>query len=145
MENAEQNNSVEEYLALQGQGTDAKKDSLDIWGLREEIIKLTVKLQNSETIISLLKEQLELNSSQTGEKHFNPELIVNMAKEIERLKFEIGLTQPLKADMHQCDRGTKRARPHSLDLGTMLSQGKNGTSNVSDAGQQVSVNKPSDV
>ncbi|XP_055498083.1 LOW QUALITY PROTEIN: myomegalin [Leucoraja erinacea] len=137
LENAEQNNSVEEYLALQGQGTDAKKDSLDIWGLREEIIKLTVKLQNSETIISLLKEQLELNSSQTGEKHFNPELIVNMAKEIERLKFEIGLTQPLKADMHQCDRGTKRARPHSLDLGTMLSQGKNGTSNVSDAGQQV--------
>ncbi|XP_078263679.1 myomegalin isoform X4 [Rhinoraja longicauda] len=137
LENAEQNNSAEECLALQGQGTEAKKDSLDVWGLREEIIKLTVTLQNSETIISLLKEQLELNSSQTGEKHFNPELIVNMAKEIERLKFEFGITQHLKAAMHPCDRGTKRARPHSLDLGTMLSQGKNETPNVTDAGQQV--------
>ncbi|XP_051866823.1 myomegalin isoform X4 [Pristis pectinata] len=141
LDNAEQKKSVEEDLTLPEGGTDAKKDNLDVWGLREEIIKLTVKLQNSETIISLLKEQLELNSSQTGEKPFNPELIVNMAKEIERLKSELSLTQMQhsKADMQQYDRGTKRARPHSLDLGALLSQGNNETPCVTDAVQQVGV------
>ncbi|XP_069794342.1 myomegalin isoform X5 [Narcine bancroftii] len=141
LEDTEPKRTVEDDLILQEWRTDRKKDNLDVWGLREEIIKLTVKLQNSESIISLLKEQLELNSSQTGEKHFNPELIVNMAKEIERLKSKLSMTQiqHSKPDMHQCDLEYKQARPHSLNLGTLLSQANNETPNVTDAVQQVAV------
>ncbi|XP_059840428.1 myomegalin isoform X5 [Hypanus sabinus] len=141
---AEQKRIVEEGLTGPGWNAEAKKVSLDVWDLREEIIKLTVKLQNSETIISLLKEQLELNSSQTGEKRFNPELIVNMAKEIERLKSELSLTQVQysKADMQQCDRRTKQARPHSLDLGILLSQSNNEALYLTDVVQQVASVSP---
>ncbi|XP_072919341.1 myomegalin isoform X6 [Hemitrygon akajei] len=141
---AEQKRIVEEGLTGPGWNAEAKEVSLDVWDLREEIIKLTVKLQNSETIISLLKEQLELNSSQTGEKRFNPELIVNMAKEIERLKSELSLTQVQysKADMQQCDRRTKQARPHSLDLGILLSQSNNEALYLIDAVQQVASVSP---
>ncbi|XP_062920148.1 myomegalin isoform X6 [Mobula hypostoma] len=139
LENAEQKRIVEADLTGPGWSTEAKKVSLDVWDLREEIIKLTVKLQNSETIISLLKEQLELNSSQTGEKRFNPELIVNMAKEIERLKSELSHSrvQCSKADMQQCDRRTKQARPYSLDLGILLSQSNKEAPYLTDAVQQV--------
>ncbi|XP_072130045.1 myomegalin isoform X8 [Mobula birostris] len=138
LENVEQKRIVEADLTGPGWSTEAKV-SLDVWDLREEIIKLTVKLQSSETIISLLKEQLELNSSQTGEKRFNPELIVNMAKEIERLKSELSHSrvQCSKADMQQCDRRTKQARPYSLDLGILLSQSNKEAPYLTDAVQQV--------
>ncbi|XP_067893458.1 myomegalin isoform X4 [Heterodontus francisci] len=138
--NVEQKETVGEDLTLQAWLKEGK-ENLSVWGRNEEIRKLTVKLRNSETIISLLKEQLELNSSQSGEGHFNPELIVNMAKEIERLKSELGLaqTQHTRTGVHVRDRGTKRARPYSLDLGTLLTQGNKETPIVIDAVQQVAL------
>ncbi|XP_067846536.1 myomegalin isoform X3 [Heptranchias perlo] len=142
VENAEQKDSVGEDLTLRAWWKEGKKENLDVWGLSEEIRKLTVKLRNSKTIINLLKEQLELNSSQTGEGHFNPELIVNMAKEIERLKSELSLsqTQHSRIEVHLHDRGAKRARPHSLDLGTLLSQCNEETPSMIDSVQKVGVN-----
>ncbi|XP_048395185.2 myomegalin isoform X5 [Stegostoma tigrinum] len=137
-ENAKRKESVKEDLSQHVRWKEGK-ENLNSWGQSEEIRKLTVKLQNSETIISLLKEQLELNSSQTGEGRFNPELIVNMAKEIERLKSELSLSQSQHSRIGACirDRGAERARPYSLDLGTLLSQGNNETPSVSAAAQQV--------
>ncbi|XP_072367293.1 myomegalin isoform X6 [Scyliorhinus torazame] len=138
LENIQKKKSVAEDLTLQTWWKKGK-ENLGASGQSEEIRKLTVKLRNSETIISLLKEQLELNSSQIGEGRFNPELIVNMAKEIERLKSELGLSQSSRIGVQVRDRGTKRARPYSLDLGTLLSQGSEETPSVSDAVQQVAL------
>ncbi|KAM4721031.1 myomegalin isoform 3-T3 [Rhinophrynus dorsalis] len=56
-------------------------------GLRVEIRKLQGKMHQAETVIKHLKEQLALNS-RDGQGTFNPDLIVSMAKEIERLKME---------------------------------------------------------
>uniref|UniRef100_UPI00398F31B9 myomegalin isoform X3 n=1 Tax=Pristiophorus japonicus TaxID=55135 RepID=UPI00398F31B9 len=141
LENGEQKDNVQEDLTLQAWCKEGKQETLDVWGLSEEIRKLTVKFRSSENVISLLKEQLELNSSQTGVGHFNPELIVNMAKEIERLKSEVSLsqTQHSRTELYLRDRGAKRARPHSLDLGTLLSQCNEETPSVIDAVQQVDV------
>ncbi|XP_041064490.1 myomegalin isoform X4 [Carcharodon carcharias] len=141
LKNALKKEGVGDDLTLQAWSKEGK-ENLNVWGQCEEIRKLTVKLQNSETIISLLKEQLELNSSQIGEGRFNPELIVNMAKEIERLKSELSLSQTQhssRTGVHVRDRGTKRARPYSLDLGTLLSQGNEETPSAIDAVQQVTL------
>ncbi|XP_038650484.1 myomegalin isoform X13 [Scyliorhinus canicula] len=141
LESAQKKKSVAEDLTLQTWWKKGK-ENLGASGQSEEIRKLTAKLQNSEIIISLLKEQLELNSSQIGEGRFNPELIVNMAKEIERLKSELGLSQSQHSSrigVQVRDRGTKRARPYSLDLGTLLSQGSEETPSVRDAVQQVTL------
>ncbi|XP_060686314.1 myomegalin isoform X3 [Hemiscyllium ocellatum] len=139
-ENAKQKESVREDRSLQVCWKEGK-ENLNSLDQNEEVRNLTVKLQNSETIISLLKEQLELNSSQTGEGHFNPELIVNMAKEIERLKSQLNLSQTQHSRIGACirDRGTKRARPYSLDLGTLLSQSNNETPSVNAVAQQVTL------
>ncbi|XP_031756150.1 myomegalin isoform X6 [Xenopus tropicalis] len=56
-------------------------------GLRVELRKLQGKMRQAETVIKHLKEQLALNS-QDGAGTFNPDLIVSMAVEIERLKTE---------------------------------------------------------
>ncbi|MEE6496256.1 hypothetical protein FKM82_002272 [Ascaphus truei] len=63
-------------------------------GLRVEIRKLQGKMGQAETVIKHLKEQLALNF-RDGEGAFNPDLIVSMAKEIERLKMETAST-PMK-------------------------------------------------
>ncbi|XP_078074489.1 myomegalin isoform X2 [Mustelus asterias] len=141
LKNAPTKESVGEDLTLQTWWKQGK-ENLSVSGQSEEIRNLTVKLRNSETIISLLKEQLELNSSQIGEGRFNPELIVNMAKEIERLKSELNLSQTQyssQTGVHVRDRGTKRARPYSLDLGTLLSQGNEEIPSVNDADEQVTM------
>eukprot|EP00062_Callorhinchus_milii_P010751 gi/632955994/ref/XP_007893740.1/ PREDICTED: myomegalin-like isoform X8 [Callorhinchus milii] len=114
------------------------KEKLNEWGQRE-IRKLKVKLGNAETISGLLKQQLELNSSLSTEGTFNPELIVNMAKEIERLKAELSLAQSQRArvSVQLRDGSAKRARPHSLDLGNFLSQCREQTPELKVSSQEV--------
>uniref|UniRef100_H3AEU2 Phosphodiesterase 4D interacting protein n=1 Tax=Latimeria chalumnae TaxID=7897 RepID=H3AEU2_LATCH len=95
-------------------------------GLREELCKLKQQLGTADTVIGLLKEQLELNVAGDGEKRFNPELIVSMAKEIERLKSELASGQgkrmaPL-VELREGRAKRPRTRPHSLDLGALHSQ-----------------------
>ncbi|KAJ8286570.1 hypothetical protein GJAV_G00040680 [Gymnothorax javanicus] len=57
--------------------------------LQKVVEKLRSEAKGYRKVIKLLKEQLELNSSAGGEAGFNPELIVSMAREIERLKGEV--------------------------------------------------------
>ncbi|XP_041133322.1 myomegalin-like isoform X3 [Polyodon spathula] len=100
-------------------------------GLRQEVGRLKGKLGSTETIVGLLKEQLQLNCQVCGEDGvFNPELIVNMAHKIERLWEELGLAQgKCSAPEVQLREGSgkrKRSiRSHSLDLGALLSQPTN--------------------
>ncbi|KAM9130612.1 myomegalin isoform 5-T5 [Pangshura tecta] len=48
------------------------------------------KLQSSETVVTLLKEQLVLNCPE-GESKFLPQLVTGMATEIDRLRAEMGV------------------------------------------------------
>ncbi|XP_039340616.1 myomegalin-like isoform X9 [Mauremys reevesii] len=48
------------------------------------------KLQSSETVVTLLKEQLVLNCPE-GESKFPPQLVAGMATEIDRLRAEMGV------------------------------------------------------
>lgn len=52
---------------------------------RNEILKLTHELNEKREVISMLKYQLSLNAESQG-NNFNPELIVKMAGEIQKLK-----------------------------------------------------------
>uniref|UniRef100_A0A4W2GLW7 Phosphodiesterase 4D interacting protein n=1 Tax=Bos indicus x Bos taurus TaxID=30522 RepID=A0A4W2GLW7_BOBOX len=88
--------------------------------LQAEFRKVQGKLKNARNIISLLKEQLVL-SSKEGTSKLNPELLVHLAKEINRMNTEL-VYSPGK---HQCleEEGvTTRPcpRPQSLDLGAAL-------------------------
>ncbi|XP_061265170.1 myomegalin isoform X13 [Bos javanicus] len=88
--------------------------------LQAEFRKVQGKLKNARNIISLLKEQLVL-SSKEGTSKLNPELLVHLAKEINRMNTEL-VYSPGK---HQCleEEGvTTRPcpRPRSLDLGAAL-------------------------
>ncbi|XP_069497420.1 myomegalin isoform X4 [Ambystoma mexicanum] len=92
-------------------------------GLRSEIRRLQGKMRYADTIIHLLKKQLVMNSK-AGEMKFNPELIVSMAKEIERLKAEKG-SAPMKRSalgVQLREEAAKRhcSRPQSLDLELLL-------------------------
>ncbi|KAM8930700.1 LOW QUALITY PROTEIN: myomegalin-like [Pelodytes ibericus] len=60
--------------------------------LRVEIKKLQGKMKQDETVIKHLKVQLALNSRER-EGTFNPDLIVSMAKEIERLNMATSATK----------------------------------------------------
>ncbi|XP_058887724.1 myomegalin isoform X3 [Acipenser ruthenus] len=104
-------------------------------GLRQEVGRLKGRLGSTETIVELLKEQLQLNCQTCGEEGvFNPELIVNMAHEIgERLREELGPAQGTRlAPEVQLREGSgkrkRSTRPHSLDLGALLSQSTNESS-----------------
>ena len=72
----------------------------------EDVEKLKSQLSHSENIISLLKRQLDLNS-RSDDHNFNPELIVQMANEIERLKEEFAGSTASTESL------TKKPRPHS--------------------------------
>ncbi|XP_041126601.1 myomegalin-like isoform X4 [Polyodon spathula] len=97
-------------------------------GLRQEVGRLKGRLGSTETVVGLLKEQLQLNCQACGKDGvFNPELIVNMAHEIEWLREELGLAQgkrsALEVQLREGSGKRKRStRPHSLDLGALLSQ-----------------------
>ncbi|XP_044800402.2 myomegalin isoform X23 [Bubalus bubalis] len=96
------------------------KGGLNENSLQAEFRKVQGKLKNARNIISLLKEQLVL-SSKEGTSKLNPELLVHLAKEINRMNTEL-VYSPGK---HQCleEEGvTTRPcpRPRSLDLGAAL-------------------------
>ncbi|KAG7477293.1 hypothetical protein MATL_G00092500 [Megalops atlanticus] len=71
------------------ESADTSGDSDSSRDLQKVVEKLRSEAKSYRKIIKLLKEQLELNSSADGKAGFNPELIVGMAKEIERLKVEV--------------------------------------------------------
>ncbi|XP_053549062.1 myomegalin isoform X2 [Bombina bombina] len=85
MENAKLRKCYDEKTEETGDGGSVEE------GLRLKIKKLQGKMNEAETVIKHLKVQLALNS-RDGEVSFNPDLIVNMAKEIERLKMEASST-----------------------------------------------------
>ncbi|KAJ1174636.1 hypothetical protein NDU88_006456 [Pleurodeles waltl] len=94
-------------------------------GLWAEIRRLHGKMRYADMIIHLLKEQLVLNSK-AGEMKFNPELIVSMAKEIERLKAKKG-SIPMKHStlgVKFREDTAKRhcSSPSPLDRGDLLHQ-----------------------
>ena len=58
--------------------------------IHNELLKLRKQLEHEENLNTLLKRQLQLNMAEDGSsERFNPELIVQMAQEIEQLKEEL--------------------------------------------------------
>ncbi|XP_053324599.1 myomegalin isoform X1 [Spea bombifrons] len=84
------NEKLKNESAILGQREDEKMED-DIWSveedLKQEIIRLQGKMAKAETVIKHLKAQLELNY-RNREEGFNPDLIVNMVKEIEHLQMK---------------------------------------------------------
>ncbi|GCB65556.1 hypothetical protein scyTo_0007742, partial [Scyliorhinus torazame] len=102
--------------------------------LRKEVLRLRIKLKNHKKINNLLKQQVKLNCSGEGENSFNPDLIVNMAKEIEHLKAELeianqkitsmdGSLKEVKTKERKGLQGSKLPRSKSLELRS--NKGKN--------------------
>ncbi|KAG8436489.1 hypothetical protein GDO86_007547 [Hymenochirus boettgeri] len=95
---------------------EGKKASVEE-SLRIELGKLQGQIKQDEVVIKHLKEQLELNS-RDGEGTFNPDLIVRMAKEIERLKMEkapVNMKRPAVVDQPEEETSKKRNRQGSDD------------------------------
>ncbi|XP_077928675.1 myomegalin isoform X20 [Halichoerus grypus] len=88
--------------------------------LQAEFRKLQGKLKNAHNIISLLKEQLVL-SSKDGNSKLSPELLVPLAREIDRMNTEL-VCSPEKPQHQEEEHVTIRPcpRPQSLDLGAAL-------------------------
>ncbi|XP_040854380.1 myomegalin-like isoform X2 [Ochotona curzoniae] len=100
--------------------TGAAKGGPNDSNLQSEFRKLQGKLKNAHHIISLLKEQLVLNSKE-GKNKPTPELLGHHDKETG--KRNLGL--PCSAEKHQCQEEEDvsmrpHPRPQSLDLGTVL-------------------------
>nr|XP_044605256.1 myomegalin isoform X31 [Equus asinus] len=87
--------------------------------LQAEFRKLQGKLKNAHNIINLLREQLVL-SNKEGSSKLNPEILVHLAREIDRMNTEL-VCSPGK-HQHQEEDMTMRPcpRPQSLDLGSAL-------------------------
>ncbi|XP_032276285.1 myomegalin isoform X25 [Phoca vitulina] len=88
--------------------------------LQAEFRKLQGKLKNAHNIINLLKEQLVL-SSKDGNNKLSPELLVPLAREIDRMNTEL-VCSPEKPQHQEEEHVTIRPcpRPQSLDLGAAL-------------------------
>ncbi|XP_019062887.1 myomegalin isoform X4 [Fukomys damarensis] len=96
--------------------TGVTKRGLNENSLQAEFRKLQGKLKNAHNIINLLKEQLEL-SSKEGDSNLNPELLVHLAKEIDRTNTDL-VGSPGKHPGQEEEAVIKRPcpRPQSLDL-----------------------------
>ncbi|XP_014405581.1 PREDICTED: myomegalin [Myotis brandtii] len=96
------------------------KGGLNEKSLQAEFRKLQRKLKNAHNIISLLKEQLVL-SSREGNSKLSPELLVHLAREIDRMNTE-PVCSPGKHQGQEEEDVTGRPcpRPQSLDLGAAL-------------------------
>ncbi|XP_068822337.1 myomegalin isoform X7 [Capricornis sumatraensis] len=96
------------------------KGGLNENSLQAEFRKVQGKLKNARNIISLLKEQLVL-SSKEGTSKLNPELLVHLAQEINRMNTEL-VYSPGKRQCLEEEGVTTRPcpRPQSLDLGAAL-------------------------
>ncbi|XP_054985930.1 myomegalin isoform X16 [Sorex araneus] len=88
--------------------------------LQAEFRKLQGKLKNAHNIINLLKEQLVLNGKE-GNSTLTPELLVRLAKEIDRMNTEL-IGSPGRSQCQEEEDVTMRPcpRPQSLDLGAAL-------------------------
>ncbi len=78
----------------------------DVGGLQAEIARLRAQLQHTERVNAVLRRQLELNT----ESRFDPQLIVDLAQQIERLEAEL-LTA--RAEHGQGQSATCAPRRHS--------------------------------
>ncbi|XP_045400780.1 myomegalin isoform X19 [Lemur catta] len=88
--------------------------------LQAEFRKLQGKLKNAHNIISLLKEQLVL-SSKEGNGKPAPELLVHLAREIDRMNTELVCPPGKHQRQEEEDVMTRPCpRPQSLDLGLPL-------------------------
>lgn len=96
------------------------KGGLNEKSLQAEFRKLQRKLKNAHNIINLLKEQLVL-SSREGDSKLSPELLVHLAREIDRMNTE-PVCAPGKHQGQEEEDMTGRPcpRPQSLDLGAAL-------------------------
>ncbi|XP_032814446.2 uncharacterized protein LOC116944812 isoform X2 [Petromyzon marinus] len=72
--------------------------------------ELVQRLSDTERVNELLRRQLEMNTSVDGDSSFNPDLIVGMACEIERLNAELGAIR-----QHQLSAETDRHTSSSVD------------------------------
>ncbi|XP_070343276.1 myomegalin isoform X40 [Equus asinus] len=88
--------------------------------LQAEFRKLQGKLKNAHNIINLLREQLVL-SNKEGSSKLNPEILVHLAREIDRMNTEL-VCSPGKHQHQEEEDMTMRPcpRPQSLDLGSAL-------------------------
>ncbi|XP_061406257.1 myomegalin-like isoform X2 [Lethenteron reissneri] len=75
-----------------------------------EPAELVQRLSDAERVNELLRRQLEMNTSVDGDSSFNPDLIVGMACEIERLNAELGAIR-----QHQLSAETDRCTSSSVD------------------------------
>ncbi|XP_075856141.1 myomegalin isoform X4 [Microcebus murinus] len=96
------------------------KGGLNENSLQAEFRKLQGKLKNAHNIINLLKEQLVLSSKEENGKPA-PELLVHLAREIDRMNTEL-VCPPGKHQQQEEEDVTTRPcpRPQSLDLGRPL-------------------------
>ncbi|XP_035246158.1 CDK5 regulatory subunit-associated protein 2 isoform X3 [Anguilla anguilla] len=120
----------EEKSTESKESADSSGDSDGNKDLQKVVEKLRSEAKGYRKVIKLLKEQLELNSSSGGEAGFNPELIVSMAREIERLKAE---QEACRRRAESLERRLQEAeaqpplteQPHGSSCGTDASPRKN--------------------
>ncbi|XP_062962582.1 myomegalin isoform X5 [Cynocephalus volans] len=101
--------------------------------LQAELRKLQGKLKSAHNIISLLKEQLVL-SSKEGNSKLTPELLMHLAREIDRMNMEL-VCPPGKHQCQEVEDVTMRpcSRPQNLDLGAALKVDAHQLNNQSEA------------
>ncbi|MGH0170975.1 UNVERIFIED_CONTAM: hypothetical protein FKN15_060117 [Acipenser sinensis] len=83
--------------------------------LKKVVKRLKTELMDARKIIKLLKEQLELNSSMDSEISFNPDLIVSMAKEIDRLKKEHEASTKRRVILEKMLKEMEAQQPRGID------------------------------
>ncbi|KAI8518156.1 CDK5 regulatory subunit associated protein 2, partial [Branchiostoma belcheri] len=88
-----------------GSRSDEEVDAMSEKDLRTEVKGLKDRLKASENLVDLLKKQLEMNSDpESDTPGFNPELIVQLAEEIERLKGRLEQAQGNQGDVQVRDK-----------------------------------------
>ncbi|XP_038045463.1 myomegalin-like isoform X2 [Patiria miniata] len=90
--------------------------------INPEISRLQKQLRNAQNLNELLKKHIDLNSSQDSDQpQFNPELIVDMAKEIERLQDQLKEAQDKLQDagQTQLDKGRSIMKASSSDISAL--------------------------
>ncbi|XP_043576018.1 myomegalin-like isoform X2 [Chiloscyllium plagiosum] len=113
----------EDPLISENEDTEEEVNNESEGNLRKRVWKLKIKLKNNKKINDLLKQQIELNCSGDGENSFNPDLFVNMAKEIENLKDELEIANQKIASMDRRLKDTKNKERKGLQ-GSKLPRSK---------------------
>ncbi|XP_020374103.2 myomegalin-like isoform X4 [Rhincodon typus] len=117
----------EDPVISENEDTEERLNNESEGDLRKIVLRLKIKLKKNKKINDLLKQQIELNCSGDNENSFNPDLIVNMAKEIEHLKAELEIAnqkiastdrrlKETKTKERKGLQGSKLPRSKSLEL-----------------------------